>query len=136
MRQFRSEPETLEKVFEALPLLLRSFALQLGQPGSSKAQRDVMYFVHKYRLNLSKQFKESMMGLVEDDSAPHREATPVDSELTSSRINIWLGVLGRIAEDSTPYLETSRFEDEAISSWVDEIDLDAPDDGEVSPALR
>jgi hypothetical protein len=49
MCQFEAEPETLEKVFEMLPLLLKSFALRLGQSGSSKAQRDVMYFVHKSR---------------------------------------------------------------------------------------
>jgi hypothetical protein len=49
MREFETEPETLASIFEQLPLRLKCFALRLGQPGSSKAERDVMYFVHKYR---------------------------------------------------------------------------------------
>ncbi|KAK3333464.1 hypothetical protein B0T19DRAFT_354755 [Cercophora scortea] len=32
-----------------LPSLLRAFALRLGCPGSNKAEREVMYFVHKHR---------------------------------------------------------------------------------------
>jgi len=41
--------ESLEVIFEDLPSHMKAFALRLGQPGSSKAERDVMYFVHKYR---------------------------------------------------------------------------------------
>jgi len=48
-RKLDASPEALERIFEALPALIKSFALQLGQPGSTKAQRDVMYFVYKYR---------------------------------------------------------------------------------------
>jgi len=47
--KLQTTPEILERIFKELPLLLKQFALRLGQPGSSKAERDVMYFVHKYR---------------------------------------------------------------------------------------
>lgn len=50
VRRFQADSESLERIFEAMPELLRSFALALGQPGSTPAQRDVMYFIHKYRL--------------------------------------------------------------------------------------
>jgi len=49
IRKLQTTPEILERIFKELPLLLKQFALRLGQPGSSKAERDVMYFVHKYR---------------------------------------------------------------------------------------
>lgn len=49
VRQFEPGPDSLESVFEAMPSLMRAFALELGRPGSTKVQRDVMYFVHKYR---------------------------------------------------------------------------------------
>ena len=52
MSQFKAKPEELEKGFDALPQLLQSFALRLGQSGSSKAERDVMYFVHKHRMSV------------------------------------------------------------------------------------
>lgn len=50
VRALDAEPEVLERVFGAMPELMRSFALTLGQSGSTQAQRDVMYFVHRYRL--------------------------------------------------------------------------------------
>ena len=33
----------------SLPELLRAFSLRLGSAGSSKAEREVMYFIHKHR---------------------------------------------------------------------------------------
>lgn len=41
--------ESLDRMVGVLPSLLKALALKLGQPGSSKSQRDVMYFLHKYR---------------------------------------------------------------------------------------
>lgn len=41
--------ESLDRMVGVLPSLLKALALKLGQPGSSQSQRDVMYFVHKYR---------------------------------------------------------------------------------------
>ncbi|KAK4125965.1 hypothetical protein N657DRAFT_678983 [Parathielavia appendiculata] len=102
-RRLEAEPEALEKVFDAMPPLLKPFALALGQFGSTQAQRDVMYFVHKYRLELSCRFKESMLGFCEDDTTPDRERDPIDSEERSSRIIEWLVSLGAPgADESAP----------------------------------
>lgn len=49
VRQLEPGPETLESICEVMPMLMKSFALRLGQPGSTKTERDVMYFIHKYR---------------------------------------------------------------------------------------
>lgn len=53
VRHLEADPETLESIFEAMPTLMKSLVLGLGRPGSTKAQRDVMYFVHKYRKSVS-----------------------------------------------------------------------------------
>jgi hypothetical protein len=39
----------LESLFSSLPALLRAFALPLGCAGSKKAEREVMYFIHRHR---------------------------------------------------------------------------------------
>ena len=49
VRELGAGDESLDRMLEALPSLLKALALKLGQPGSSKSQRDVMYFIHKYR---------------------------------------------------------------------------------------
>jgi len=49
VRQLGADAEALEGLVETLPSLFKAFALRLGQPGSTKTQKDVMYFVYKYR---------------------------------------------------------------------------------------
>lgn len=44
-----SKPETQRRVSEALPELLKSFALLLGCQAPTQMHRDIMVFVHKYR---------------------------------------------------------------------------------------
>lgn len=39
----------LHQIFKTVPRLLRAFALRLGHPGSKKAEKEVMYFIHKHR---------------------------------------------------------------------------------------
>ncbi|KAK0751264.1 hypothetical protein B0T18DRAFT_319853 [Schizothecium vesticola] len=94
VRKLDASPDALERIFDALPALIKSFALQLGQPGSTKEQRDVMYFVHKYRQHLSQRFKEAMLSQDEVDNAMARESDRVNNEFTSSRIGEWLTGLG------------------------------------------
>jgi len=43
------DPRFLQTVVNSLPSLLRAFALRLGYVGSSVAERQVMYFIHKQR---------------------------------------------------------------------------------------
>ena len=48
-RRIQTEDGILLQTFKALPGLLKAFALRLGRPGSSQAEREVMYFIHKHR---------------------------------------------------------------------------------------
>ncbi|KAH8736710.1 hypothetical protein BGZ61DRAFT_1503 [Ilyonectria robusta] len=50
LRRHVSDVELLESLATILPSSLKSFALRLGCPGSSKAEKEVMYFVHKHRM--------------------------------------------------------------------------------------
>ncbi|KAF4981997.1 hypothetical protein FDECE_17594 [Fusarium decemcellulare] len=49
IRHLTSDTKLIETITPTLPSFLRSFALRLGSSGSSKAEREVMYFVHKHR---------------------------------------------------------------------------------------
>jgi hypothetical protein len=44
-----SDKQTLERISEMLPDLLRAFALKLGHKAQTPMHRDVSFFVHKYR---------------------------------------------------------------------------------------
>ncbi|KAK4448373.1 hypothetical protein QBC34DRAFT_327770 [Podospora aff. communis PSN243] len=122
VRLVQAEPEALEGIFVELPSLLKAFALTLGQPGSTKIERDVMYFIHKYREDLSRRFKESMLNIPEDD-LPQREADQVDAEAISSRVREWL-----VGLDHSDPAETSQ-PHEALSAFVlpDHDDVSLPD---------
>ena len=43
------DPQLVEGLARSLPRLLRAFALRLGCEGSSKTEREVMFFIHKHR---------------------------------------------------------------------------------------
>lgn len=49
-RPFQPNKEVLERIFEVLPLLLKTFALSLGDAKSSQIHRNVMVFLHKRRM--------------------------------------------------------------------------------------
>jgi len=43
------DPRLMQTLGHSLPRLLRAFALRLGYSGSSKAEREVMFFIDKYK---------------------------------------------------------------------------------------
>jgi hypothetical protein len=49
VKSYHSDRKTLRRISEILPDLLRAFALKLGHKAQIQMQRDVSYFVHKYR---------------------------------------------------------------------------------------
>ncbi|KAK0614458.1 hypothetical protein B0T14DRAFT_606748 [Immersiella caudata] len=91
IRGLGADTELLGLILHQLPSLIRSFALKLGQPGSMKSQRDVMYFLHKYRHDISKRVETTMVELVEEEGDPEPE--PVDGGIVSSRVSNWLETL-------------------------------------------
>jgi len=48
-RGLGADPEQLALIFQQLPSWIKALALKLGQLGSTKTERDVMYFLHRYR---------------------------------------------------------------------------------------
>ncbi|KAK0721195.1 hypothetical protein B0T21DRAFT_48832 [Apiosordaria backusii] len=78
------------KLFDSLPDSLVAFALSLGQPGSTQAQRDVMYLVHKFRHDISNRFKGIIEKSIKQRSIQPPGKQDSNSESTSSRIRDWL----------------------------------------------
>ncbi len=50
IRSTSPDAKLVKPLSDSLPALLKAFALRLGCVGSSKAEREVMYFVHRHRL--------------------------------------------------------------------------------------
>ncbi|KAK8092464.1 uncharacterized protein PG998_014949 [Apiospora kogelbergensis] len=67
---------TIQKLVDALPGVLSTFALGLGYGASSQTHRDVMVFIHKFRRSIAETFNEhnnhdyneSHVGIDSDDS--------------------------------------------------------------------
>ncbi|KAH6842651.1 hypothetical protein B0I37DRAFT_201108 [Chaetomium sp. MPI-CAGE-AT-0009] len=45
----------------SLPELLRAFSLRLGCAGSSNVEREVMYFIHKHRVDIASRFESALI---------------------------------------------------------------------------
>ncbi|KAJ4328818.1 hypothetical protein N0V84_000605 [Fusarium piperis] len=54
------DEEQRESLASLLPTLLQSFALRLGCPGSSKVEKEIMYFVHKHRNGIAGRFDDTI----------------------------------------------------------------------------
>ncbi|KAJ5984630.1 hypothetical protein N7481_006729 [Penicillium waksmanii] len=55
---WQPDAQAMERISEALPELLRAFALKIGHNAPSQIHRDVMVFIHKNRDNIVSNFKE------------------------------------------------------------------------------
>ncbi|KAJ5364559.1 uncharacterized protein N7496_010272 [Penicillium cataractarum] len=55
---WQADAQAMERITEALPELLRVFALKIGHNAPSQIHRDVMVFIHKNRHNIVSNFKE------------------------------------------------------------------------------
>ncbi|KAK4171626.1 hypothetical protein QBC36DRAFT_90859 [Triangularia setosa] len=84
------EKEHARRMFDSLPSLLATFALRLGQKGSTQTHMDAMYLVYKFRQDISNRFKASITGCVENSSVKPLGHRGSNSEPTSSRIRDWL----------------------------------------------
>lgn len=49
IQPYQVSDDILDRIFEVLPDLLKTFALSFGHPLSNGMQRDVMVFIHRYR---------------------------------------------------------------------------------------
>ncbi|RGP71793.1 pfs domain [Fusarium sporotrichioides] len=80
--------DSLDTLNDALPPLLRSFALRLGSADSTKTEREVMMFVHKHREDITATFKD----VVKDKDNQESSFQCSDKTKTTGGIDIekWL----------------------------------------------
>ncbi|RSL93519.1 hypothetical protein CEP52_013207 [Fusarium oligoseptatum] len=62
-------PDDWPLISKSLPELLKAFAIRIGSDGASQASRDVMYFIHKEHWNIANQFKNLLLGMIDDGDA-------------------------------------------------------------------
>ncbi|KAK4452767.1 hypothetical protein QBC34DRAFT_345840 [Podospora aff. communis PSN243] len=121
-------PQSVEILRCSLPRLLRAFALRLGCVGSSKTEREVMFFVHKHRKDIASRFQYALTM----DSQSHRSGSSgnrrerVDLSTVHAFIRRWLDGLGNYDENSfqMPSL------DESLDAAEGDNDVTLPDKGE------
>ncbi|KAL3475573.1 hypothetical protein BJX99DRAFT_271076 [Aspergillus californicus] len=54
----QSDQESVDRIHEALPGLLKTFALKVGSSETTQIYRDVMVFVRKYRREIARKFRD------------------------------------------------------------------------------
>ncbi|KAH7175958.1 hypothetical protein EDB81DRAFT_615971, partial [Dactylonectria macrodidyma] len=127
LRRHVPDVELLGTLATVLPPLLRSFALRLGCPGSSKAEKEVMYFVHKHRIDIAHRFNDAARGIPEEEVSI-RPVEKREEVVGNWYIDQWLKDVPQdnATERDGPCLYESR---DAIQQ------LDAPDEIEEQPSL-
>ncbi|VUC36652.1 unnamed protein product [Clonostachys rosea] len=89
-RSLNVDQETLDRVSESLPELLKAFALKIGHQAPSQIHRDVMVFVHKYRRQIAASFTEEKCNQTEKE--PEEDTSNVDTVGWQSRMSLlWSG---------------------------------------------
>ncbi|PYH84660.1 hypothetical protein BO82DRAFT_304150 [Aspergillus uvarum CBS 121591] len=53
--------EVIQDIVEALPELLRAFALSLGQASTNQSQRDIMVLIHQHRRKIASMFEQALL---------------------------------------------------------------------------
>ncbi|KAK3990798.1 hypothetical protein QBC44DRAFT_368771 [Cladorrhinum sp. PSN332] len=77
------------RMADLLPDMLRRFALRLGQHSTNKSETEIMYFVHKYRHEIARRFRDTMLPEPDENTNP-REQQPVHKEVIELSVKSWL----------------------------------------------
>ncbi|KAI9662603.1 MAG: hypothetical protein M1821_008770 [Bathelium mastoideum] len=107
--------DTLERISEMFPDLLRAFALKLGHEAQTQMHRDVSFFVHKHRRRIQEIFKD-MFSL--------RDA--VSSDADGIQNGEW--AIGRFLEEQDDPWTIWRFLEEQDGQWAIGPLLEGQDD--------
>ncbi|KAJ4258805.1 hypothetical protein NW762_007892 [Fusarium torreyae] len=99
VRQNDPTVESLEALGEALPSLLRCFALRLGSPGSSKTEKEIM--------DIANRFHNAVKDIHGQEALPERQMEAI----AKLDINQWLQDLGDEDNMGTDLQNTSAGED-------------------------
>ncbi|RSL91164.1 hypothetical protein CEP51_000398 [Fusarium floridanum] len=81
-------PDDWPLISKSLPELLKAFAIRIGSDGASQASRDVMYFIHKEHWNIANQFKNLLLGMIDDGDAS-RVNTDTDIMSLQDKMDMW-----------------------------------------------
>ncbi|RTE84095.1 hypothetical protein BHE90_001448 [Fusarium euwallaceae] len=81
-------PDDWPLISKSLPELLKAFAIRIGSDGASQASRDVMYFIHKEHWNIANQFKNLLLGMIDDGDAS-RVNTDTDIMSLQDKMDLW-----------------------------------------------
>ncbi|KAM0427797.1 hypothetical protein ACHAPT_007254 [Fusarium lateritium] len=103
-----SDAELLESLASLLPALLQSFALRLGCPGSSKAEREIMYFVHKHRNDIAGRFNNAIKYTADGEGLTPLAAKQNEAPVTRN-VAQWLQEVshGEVTEQDMPHTHDS-----------------------------
>ncbi|PKY06683.1 hypothetical protein P168DRAFT_232537 [Aspergillus campestris IBT 28561] len=82
---YKENDDVLPHVFEALPELLRAFALTLGHSSSSRTQRDMMVFIHRHRVKIAAMIKDRLS----DMDADSRGRQVQDNMTLDDKMDLW-----------------------------------------------
>ncbi|PLN75622.1 hypothetical protein BDW42DRAFT_199323 [Aspergillus taichungensis] len=82
---YKENDDVLRHVFEALPELLRAFALTLGHSSSGRMQRETMVFIHRHRIKIATMIKHR----ISEMDADTREHQAQDNMTLDDKMNFW-----------------------------------------------
>ncbi|KAE8400766.1 hypothetical protein BDV37DRAFT_286262 [Aspergillus pseudonomiae] len=82
--------ESLDRMSEGLPGLLRAFSLSLGRSSSTQSHLDVMVFIHKYRVEISAALIDSLSeGLDQEQDMADGEDRNSDKMPLQELMSLW-----------------------------------------------
>ncbi|KAL4933055.1 Pfs domain protein [Aspergillus undulatus] len=85
IQPYQVEDKVMEKVFTALPVLLKAFALSLGHGQSTPMHRETMVFIHKYRSDIVTAVKERLL----DKFNKEEERQPENAMSLAEIMDLW-----------------------------------------------
>lgn len=80
IRHLNCQPSQIDHIASVLPTLLRSFALRLGVQGSTQAAKDAMYFVHKYRGDITTRLQNAAKNSHDDNDRDQSSSEPFSKQ--------------------------------------------------------
>ncbi|XHG01956.1 hypothetical protein AWENTII_005322 [Aspergillus wentii] len=121
--------DMLERIYELLPELLKVFALSVGNQSSNQIHRDVMVFIHKYRMDIA----TSCRHLISDENPRSQGRNSPDEMSLADKMELWernIDGIDMLDQGSPPALS------EADNGFDEEIDNMTTDDApEIEPNL-
>ncbi|KAH8697125.1 hypothetical protein BGW36DRAFT_296399 [Talaromyces proteolyticus] len=120
IQPYQPNDDILQRIFEVLPELLKAFALSFGQRLSTTMQRDVMVFIHRYRMEIVKTLEDNL--LMGESEGQNRRNT--DKMSLNDIMNLWHRTEESVQHEGLPNPGCDDLEDSdsTETEQVDDID--------------